>query len=204
MSTDLKQKTISGILWRGLEAVGTRGVQFVVSIVLARLLLVEEFGLIAMLLIFTQLAQAFIASGFPNALIQKKKVTFKDECSVFYFNIFIAVVVYWIMFFVAPFVAAFFDQPLLCLILRVISINLIIGSFAQIQQTLLAKKMDFKSQLKVGWTSIIVSGVVGVAMAYKGFGVWALVAQQITVTTMRTIMLWAVSPWRPGFVFCFK
>ncbi len=204
MSTDLKQKTISGIIWRGLETVGTRGVQFVVSIVLARLLLVEEFGLIAMLLIFTQLAQAFIASGFPNALIQKKDVTFTDECSVFYFNIFIAAVMYWLIFFVAPSVAAFYDQPLLCLILRVISINLVIGSFAQIQQTLLAKKMDFKSQLKVGWTSIIVSGVVGVAMAYKGFGVWALVGQQITVTAMRTIMLWIVSPWRPGFVFCFK
>jgi len=203
MATSLKQKTVSAIFWKGLETFGTQFIQLVVTIILARLLLPEQFGLIAMLAIFISLSQEFIIAGFSQALIQKKDTTFIDECSIFYFNIFTAAVIYFILFFSAPLIANFFSQPLLKPILRVISINLIIGSFAQIQQTLLTKKIDFKSQLKIGITSIILSGLVGITMAYMDFGVWALVFQQITFTLIRSISFWLVSSWRPRLVFSF-
>lgn len=204
MTGTLKQRTITGIFWRGLETIGTQGIQFIVGIILARLLAPEQFGLIAMLMIFTQLAQTFVVSGFPNALIQKKDADFTDECSVFFLNIIISVVVYFILWLSAPFIASFYSEPILAVVLRVVSLTLIIGAFAQVQQTLLTKQIDFKSQLKVGLSSIIVSGIVGVLMAYKGFGVWALVAQQLTLVTMRTTTLWFVSPWRPALLFCFR
>jgi O-antigen/teichoic acid export membrane protein len=204
MATDLKQKAITGIFWRGLETVGTRGVQFIVGVILARILLPEQFGLIAILLIFSQLAQAFVDSGFPGALIQKKNISFTDECSVFYFNIFIAIVVYFILFFSAPFIALFYEQPILVPGLRILSLTLVIGAFSQVQQTLLSKQIDFKRQFKVGFVCTVVSGVIGIVMAYSGFGVWALIVQQLTQVTIRTIMFWFVSAWRPGLVFCFK
>jgi O-antigen/teichoic acid export membrane protein len=149
-----------------------------------------------------QIAQAFVDSGFPNALIQKKNTTFTDECSVFYFNIVIAVVIYLALYLLAPLIASFYSEPILARVLRVISLTLVIGSFAQIQQTLLTKQIDFESHLKVNLSSIIVSGIVGVVMAYRGYGVWALVAQQLTQVTMRTATLWLVSSWQPGSVFC--
>ena len=204
MAENLKHKTITGIFWRSLETIGARGIQFLVSIILARLLLPEQFGTIAILLIFTQLAETFVASGFPNALIQKKDASFTDECSVFYFNIVIAVVVYIVLFFSAPLISSFYGEPVLVPALRVIALTLIIGAFGQIQQTLLTKQINFKSQLRVGLSSIIVSGIVGVILACTGYGLWALVAQKLTQVAIRTITFWLVSPWKPGLVFCFK
>lgn len=204
MTDKLKSKAISGICWRGLETIGTQGIQFVVGIILARILAPEEFGLIAMLLIFTQLAQTFVESGFSNALIQKKNANYTDECSVFYFNLLIAMVVYAVLFVTAPFIASFYNEPQLIKVLRVISLTLVIGALGQIQQTLLTKQINFKSLLKVGVISIIISGTTGIIVAYKGFGVWAIVTQQLTLISIRTLILWLVSPWRPAWLFCIK
>lgn len=201
MGDNLKHKTVSGILWRGLETIGSSGAQFVVAIMLARMLLPEQFGLIAMLAIFVQLADVFVASGFPKALIQKEHVSAVDESSVFFFNLAVAVLLYGVLFVAAPWVAKLYDQPQLSLLLRVLSVRVVIGALGQIQQTLLTIKLEFKKQVAVGWVSMLISGCVGVLMAWKGFGVWALVVQQLLSSAIRTGMLWFVSPWRPAFIF---
>ena len=201
---NLKQKTVNAIIWRGMEIFGQQGIHFVIGIVLARLLLPEQFGLIAMLSIFIMLAQAFINSGFGAALIQKKNADYIDECSIFYFNVFVSLIATGLLWLAAPWIAAFYKQPLLTPLTRVLSLNLIINAFAQIQRTILRKKIDFKSQLKVGVPASLFSGVVGVAMAYKGFGVWALIGQQVSRALAETMIYWFVSDWRPALILSFS
>ncbi len=201
---NLKQKTINALIWRGMETFGQQGIRFVIQIVLARLLLPEQFGLIAMLTIFIALAQAFINSGFGQALVQKKNADHTDECSIFYFNIFVSLIATGFLWLAAPWIAAFYKQPLLIPLTRVLSLNLIINAFAQIQRTVLTKKIDFKSQLKVGVSASLFSGVVGVVMAYKGFGVWALVGQQVSRSLAQTMIYWFVSDWRPALILSFS
>ena len=201
---NLKQKTVNAMIWRGMEIFGQQGIRIVIGIVLARLLLPEQFGLIAMLTIFISLAEAFINSGFGHALIQKKNADYTDECSIFYFNVFVSMIAAAILCLAAPWIAAFYKQPLLTPLTRVLSLNLIINAFAQIQRTILRKKIDFKSQLKVGVSASLFSGVVGVVMAYKGFGVWALVGQQVSRALAETTIYWFVSDWRPALIMSFS
>jgi len=201
---NLKQKTVDAMIWRGMETFGQQGITFVIQIVLARLLLPEQFGLIGMLTIFIALAQAFINSGFGQALVQKKNADHTDECSIFYFNIFVSVIATGVLWLAAPWIAAFYKQPLLTSLTRVLSLNLIINAFAQIQKTILTKKIDFKSQLKVGVSASLFSGVVGAVMAYKGFGVWALVGQQVSRSLAQTMIYWFVSDWRPALILSFS
>jgi teichuronic acid exporter len=201
---NLRQKTVDALIWRGMETFGQQGIRFVIQIVLARLLLPEQFGLIGMLTIFIMLAQVFINSGFGQALIQKKNADHTDECSIFYFNILVSVIVTGILWLVAPWIAVFYKQPVLIPLTRVLSLNLIINAFAQIQITVLTKKIDFKSQLKVGVSASLFSGVIGVVMAYKGFGVWALVGQQVSRSFAQTMIYWFVSDWRPALILSFS
>jgi len=201
---NLKQKTINALIWRGMESFGQQGIRFVIQIVLARLLLPEQFGLIAMLTIFIALAQTFINSGFGQALIQKKNANYTDECSIFYFNILVSVIATGVLWLAAPWIAAFYKQPLLISLTRVLSLNLIINAFSQIQIAILRKKIDFKSQLKVGISASLFSGVIGVVMAYKGFGVWALVGQQVSRSLAQTMIYWFVSDWRPALILSFS
>jgi len=195
---NIKEKTVNALIWRGMETFGREGIRFVIQIVLARLLLPEQFGLVAMLTIFIALAQAFINSGFGQALVQKKDASHIDECSVFYFNILISVVATGVLWLAAPWIAAFYKQPLLIPLTRVLSLNLIINALSQIQKTILTKKIDFKSQLKVGIPASLFSGVAGIVMAYRGFGVWALVGQQVSWSLAQTAIFWFVSDWRPA------
>ncbi|OXU15577.1 lipopolysaccharide biosynthesis protein [Sedimentisphaera salicampi] len=204
MTSNLKHQTVTGVFWRGLETCGRYGVQFVVSVVLARLLVPEQFGLIAMLTIFIQLSFVFIDSGFQKALIQKKDADYTDECSVFYLNIFVSVIVYAALFLCAPLVANFYEEPLLTPVLRVLALKLPIQALGQIQRALLTKKIDFKAQFFAGFGGMIISGGLGVFLAYADFGVWALVAQQITLELIRTVTFWLMSSWRPGLVFSIK
>jgi len=201
---NLKQKTVNAIIWRGMEIFGQQGIRLVIGIVLARLLLPEQFGLIAMLTIFIALAEAFINSGFGQALVQKKNADYTDECSIFYFNILVSLIAMGFLWLAAPWIAAFYKQPLLTSLTRVLSLNLIINAFAQIQRTILTKKIDFKSQLKVGVSASLFSGVIGVVMAYKGFGVWALVGQQVSRALAQTTIYWFVSDWRPALILSFS
>ena len=197
----LKKQTFNGVIWRILETGGTQAIQLVISIVLARLIAPEQFAAIAMLSIFLAVAGVFINSGFSPALMRKNDRTQVDCCTVFYFNIVISVVSYLILYVTAPYVADFYDLPELKSILRVTSITLIIGSFAGVHKTLFSARMDFKSLAKYNIAALIISGCVGMFMAYKGFQVWALVTQSIVSSIINTAFVWFASPWRPSWLF---
>jgi len=203
MPDGLKNKTLHALFWSFFERIGQQGIQFVISIILARLLLPEEFGLIAMLTIFMAIAQSFIESGFGQALIQKQDATHIDECSIFYFNILVGFLASGLLCLVAPWIAGFYNQPLLVPLIYALSLNLIINAFGLVQITLLTKHIDFKTQLKVSVIATVISGTIGVTMAFNGFGVWSLVAQSLSSNLFRTALLWLFNTWRPSLVFSF-
>jgi len=199
----LRHKTTRALFWSFFERFGQQGIQFIISIILARLLLPEQFGLIAMLTIFMAVAQSFIDSGFGSALIQKQDANHLDECSIFYFNILVGFLAAGVLFLAAPWIATFYKIPLLVPLARVLSLNLIINAFGVIQTTLLTKRVDFKAQMKVSVIASVLSGSIGVTMAYQGYGVWSLVAQSIGSNLFRTALLWFFLPWRPSWIFSF-
>ena len=159
MSDDLKNKTLNALLWSATERIGLQGIQFVVSIILARLLLPEEFGLIAMLAVFLAIADSFISSGFGHALIQKQGATHIDECSIFYFNVLVSFIVAVLLSLAAPWIANFYNQPQLILMIYALSLNLIISAFGLVQITLLSKRLNFRLQQKVSIISAMASGI---------------------------------------------
>ena len=178
-----------------------KGIQFIVGIVLARMLLPSDYGLIGMLAIFIAISQWFIDSGFSTALIQKKNRSEIDFSTVFYFNIVVSILFYLILFFCSPFIADFYNQPKLVDLTKVLSLNIIISSFSIIQNTKLTINLDFKSITISNFIAVIISGSVGVTMAYVGFGVWSLVWQSIIRAFILAIILWVISKWKPGLVF---
>lgn len=200
----LRHTTIRALSWSFLEAIGLQGVRFVIGIVLARLLFPEQFGLIAMLSLFIAVAQSFLDSGFGAALIQKREVTLADTCSIFYFNIFVGIVAAGILCLFAPWIAAFYNQPILTPLTRVLSLIIVISSFGLIQTTILTKQIDFKTQTKISLIAGTISGIIGIILALKDFGVWSLVVQQISAAFFRTVSLWFFSPWRPELIFSLK
>lgn len=201
MTDSLKSKTLHALSWSFVQGIGLRGIQFVVGIILARLLLPEQFGLIAMLLIFMDVAQSILDSGFGAALIQRQCVTKKDASSVFYFNILVGIIAAVCLCGLAPWVAGFYGQPVLTPLLRVMSLVLVINAFGMVQGTLLTKMLDFRTQTKVSLIASLLSGVIGMGMAYRGFGVWSLAAQQLSSAAFRTVFLWICSNWRPAWLF---
>jgi len=200
----LKQKTINGMFWSVGERLSEQIALMITSIILARLLQPSDFGLLGMLSIFTAVAQSVIDSGFGTALIQKKDADQTDASSIFYFNLILGFILAGSMFFAAPLIARFFDQTILIPITRVISFNLIITSFSLVQISLLTKEMRFRTQMKVGLISVILSGVLGIFMAYFGMGVWSLVVQALSRYLIRGILLWFFSSWRPSPIFSFN
>lgn len=201
MVDSLQQKTVRALSWSFLEAAAQRGVQFIVGIVLARLLFPEQFGLIGMLMIFMAVSQAFLDSGFGAALVQKQKVTQTDLCSIFYFNIAVGIAAAGLLSFAAPWIAAFYKQPVLTSLTRVMSLTVVINSFGLIQNTILSKEIDFRTQTKVSLISGVLSGIIGITLAALGSGVWSLAVQQIAGAFFRTGCLWLYSAWRPALVF---
>ncbi len=197
----LKKQTFNGVIWRILEVGGTQIIQLVIGIVLARLIMPEQFAAIAMLSIFFAVAAQFINSGFSTALLRKNDRTQIDCSTVFYFNIVISMFSYIVLFFIAPYVADFYNIPELKSILRVSSITLVIGSTAGVHRTLFTARMDFKSLTKYNITALIISGCVGMYMAFNGFQVWALVTQSIVSTIINTSFIWYASSWRPTLQF---
>lgn len=193
----LKQKTKSGLLWSSIERFSNQGVQFIFSIILARILLPSDYGIIAMLSIFFAVAQTFIDSGFSNALIRKPDRTEKDNSTAFYFNVIIGLVSYTVLFLIAPIVADFYKQPILSPILRVSALSVVFNSLCIVQQALLTIEVDFKSQAKITLTSSVITGVLGVFLAYKGYGVWALVFQGVASQFLRMILFWIITKWKP-------
>ena len=156
-----------------------QGITFIVGIILARLLSPREFGLIGMITVFIAVSESFINSGFSSALIRKKNCTDKDFSTVFYFNLVVGILFFIILFFSAPAISRFFNEPELSAILQVLGAVLIIDSLTLIQRTILTKRIDFKLQARISIIASIGSGVVAITMAYYGFGVWALVAQRM-------------------------
>lgn len=204
MTESLKRKTVSGVMWSAIERFSLQGVQFVMQLVMARLLLPSDYGMIAMLTIFLQIAQAFIDSGFTNALIQKKDRTEVDYSTVFYFNIIIALLFYCILFVSAPLIAKFYNMPDLILVMRVMALSLIILSFSAVHKTKLTIEINFKIQSKITLIAAGISGIIGVGIAYLGYGVWALVYQSILNAMLTTILFNCFYRWKPLKTFSMK
>ena len=196
-----KSKVISSLFWKLMERGGTQGIQFIVQIVLARILVPNDYGVIALIAIFITIANVFVQSGFNTALIQKKDANEADFSSVFYLSLLVASLLYLIFFFTAPLIASFYGESQLILILRVLSITLFFGAFNSIQNAVISKKMQFKKLFFSSLGAILVSGTVGIVSAYSGLGVWALVAQQLTNQFMITAILWFTVKWRPKLIF---
>lgn len=201
MTDSLKAKTLTALAWSFLESIGLQGVQFIIGVILARLLFPQQFGLIAMLTIFLAVSESFINSGFGAALIQKRDATHTDKCSIFYFNIAIGLLMAAILCLAAPSIASFYNQPILTPLTQALSLTIVINSFGLIQTVILTKEIDFKSITKVSLTASVLSGTIGIAMAVLGYGVWSLVAQQILSSLFRTAALWLFSLWRPSLIF---
>lgn len=203
-NNDLPNNVFNAFLWSFIEKVGLQGIQFVISIVLARLLLPEQYGLIGMLAIFMGVAQSFLDSGFGSALIQKKNADYIDECSIFYFNIVVGLLATGLLYLVAPAIAQFYKEPLLEPLTRFLSLNIVINSFCLIQTSILTKRLDFKTQAKISIFTVVVSGPIGIVLAYKGYGVWSLAIQQVAGSLARSILLWIFCVWRPSLTFSFS
>ena len=201
MPTSLKEKAFEASVWRLIASFGIQGTNFIVQIVLARILLPEDFGLIGMIYIFIAITEVLVISGFASALIQRQSASYLDECSVFHFNIAISILGCLVLVVLAPWVAAFYGYPILTPLVRVLSLKLIIGAFGHVQLSLLMKQIDFKSRCILDTLAVFLSGIVGIALAIYGFGVWSLVAQQMMKEAIRVVLAWRYNPWRPSMRF---
>ena len=228
MASELKKKTVKGLVWSSINSFSNHGVEFLLMLFMARLLGPKEYGLIGLTTIFMAIASTFVDSGFSTALIRKKDCTNDDYSTVFIFNLFVSALCYVIIFFIAPYVSVFYNEPILCPILRVLGLLLITHAFNAVQNALLTKNIDFKEKsaffrkkiisksycgtknidfkkrTKITVTKNIIAGVIGVLFAYLGFGVWALVIQALTASILFSIMLWSTSEWYPNLHFSKK
>lgn len=196
-------KAVSGMAWTGLDKIATHAIQFVISIVIARLLMPSDYGIIGMLAIFIAIAQTFLDSGFANALIQKKGRTEVDYATVFYFNIIVSFLLYGLFYVCAPYIAAFYNIPVLTDVTRVVTLSLIINGLVIVQTAKLSIELNFRLQAIASIISVIISGLIGLWLAYIGWGVWALVYQNVSHSFIRGIILWLYARWKPLFVFSF-
>jgi teichuronic acid exporter len=202
--TSLKQKTVSGLLWSFVDSFASQGVQFIVGIILARILSPREFGLIGMLTIFIAISQSFIDSGFTSALIRKNSCTQNDYSTTFYFNIIVSVFFYLLLFIFSGVISNFFKEPQLRTLIKILGIGLLFNSLAIIQRTILTKELNFKLQMKVSIIASVGSGILAVFMAFRGYGVWSLVALTLSRFGFSAILLWLWSTWRPILFFSKK
>ena len=201
MGESLKNKTVKGLGWSALDNAAQYGIQFVIGIVLARLLSPDDYGLLGLTGIFTVICTALVSGGFSNALIRKKDATDDDYNTAFICNLGMSLLLYAVTFPCAPLIADFFGRDELTPLIRVSSLGLIIGAFAMVQRTRLTKRIDFKTQTKITLVSSTISGIVGIGMAIADFGVWALVAQQLMSHTLRTLQLYIYNRWLPRLRF---
>ncbi len=201
MPESLKDKTVKGVAWSGIDNIVQFGVTFVVSIVLARLLSPDDYGLIGIIGIFTAVCTQLINGGMGSALIRTKDATDEDYNTVFIVNLVMSLVLYVLVFCGAPFIADFFRREELTDLTRVASLGMIIGALALVQRTRLTKRIDFKTQTKITFVASISSGIIGIAMALAGCGVWSLVAQHLSSQVLSTILLWHFNKWVPSLSF---
>lgn len=200
----LKSRALSATLWSGADILMRQSLQFGISVALARLLSPEEFGIIALLYLFTGIASAFVDSGFSSALIQRQDITHTDESTVFWFNLAIGALVTLSLWAAAPLIARFFVIPVLLPLTGLLALNIFLSALGSIHGTLFTKHLNFRVQMKIGVFANLISGAIAITMACYGYGVWALAAQTIAATTATTLLLWCISPWRPTLVFSKK
>ncbi|MBQ5718961.1 MAG: lipopolysaccharide biosynthesis protein, partial [Alistipes sp.] len=189
------------MLWSGVQRFGTMGIAFISNIVLARLLSPDDYGCIGMLAIFITVSNTFVDGGFGSALIQKKEPTQRDYSTIFWWNLFLSIVIYGILYLGAPFISQFYRIPLLSHVLRVQGVILIINALNIIQSNQLRKRLNFRKLAVVNIVSQLVGVCVAIVTAWHGWGVWALVAQQIVASSMTSILLWTLNRWLPDLVF---
>ena len=194
----------SNLIWRFLERIGAQGVTFIVSIILARLLDPELYGTIALVTVFTAIVQVFVDSGLGSALVQKKDADDLDFSSVFYFNLFFCLILYALMFVSAPLISRFYSRPELTSLVRVLGLTLVISGLKNVQQAYVSRHMIFKKFFFATLGGTIGAALVGIWMAWRGYGVWALVAQNLFNKTVDTIILWLTVKWRPRKMFSFE
>lgn len=201
MSESLKSKTVKGVGWSAIDNVAQMGVTFLVSIVLARLLSPDDYGLIGLITIVTAVCTTLVNGGFSTALIRKKDITDDDYNTAFIVNLGMSLLLYAVVYLCSPFIADFFQRKELIPLTRVSSLGLVVGALSLVQQARLTKRIDFKSQTKITLVASVASGVIGIVMALLDFGVWALVAQTLSNQALRTIFLWVVNRWTPQLRF---
>ena len=201
MPASLKDKTVKGVGWSFADNIANSGITFLVGLVLARLLTPEEYGIMAMIMIFIAVSNSIVDSGFSNALIRKIDAKRIDYNTVFFFNLVVSALLYVLLFFLSPAIAAFFKEPQLVEVTRVIGCVLLINALAIIPRTLFVKDVNFKVQTKVSLIASLSSGAIGIGMALAGMGVWSLVGQQLSRQAFNTLFLWVYCRWRPVWEF---
>lgn len=204
MSGSLKQKTIKGTWWSSIERFSVQGVNFIVMIIMARILTPEDYGVVGMLTIFIAVSQTLVDSGFSQALIRKLDRNQVDNSTVFWFNLVVSVALYFILFFCAPVISRFYNEPLLVPLTRVISLSLIVNGLVVVQRALFTVRMDFKNQAKASLSGVVAGGGLGIYLAYTGHGVWAIVWGQLATLGIQTGGLWVMAKWRPSWSFSKK
>lgn len=204
MSDNLKQKMLGVLAWSTVDRFGQQAVQFVISMILARLLTPADYTLIGLVMVFVSLSNTLVDSGFGQALVRKPDANETDFNSVFYFNIFISVILYIFLFFAADNIAVFFNQPKLVVVSRVIFIGILLNALYLIPTVKMVRALDFKSSTKVNIFSVACSGIIGILLAFYGYGVWALVAQQVLFHFFRLLSLTYIIKWRPQLIFSFN
>ncbi len=204
MAKTLKDQTVSALFWNFMDKGGQQIFQFVFIFVLARLLSPDQFGLIAILSIFTTIANILQESGFTSALIRKSNVDETDYASIFYFNVSISVIIYFLFFLFAPVIAHFYDKPELQSLSRFLFLAFLFNALGVVQNVHLIREMNFRVNTQVSLIAVVMSGIVAIAMAYKGYGVWSLAVQQVLQAFLRSLFLWFFVRWYPKVSFSFE
>lgn len=200
----LKKKTVNGVIWSAIDRFSTQGIQFVFSILIARLLMPSDYGVIAMLGIFLAVSNTFIDSGFGTALVQKANRTETDFSTVFYFNIVVAIIFYALLWLASPYIASFYNIPMLKDVTRVVALTLVFSALGGIQNAKLSIAINFKTRAIISLTSALSTGFMGLYLAYRGYGAWALVFQMVFSSLLNTILLWCFVRWMPSLVFSWQ
>ena len=203
-SENLKNSIFSGVFWKFAERILAQGVSFIVSVILARILMPSDYGIVALILVFINIANVFVTSGFSTALVQNKEANRIDFSTNFYCSLAVSVLVYLILFIAAPFIEKFYDMQGLALVLRVFALRIPLSAYSAIQHAYVERHMIFKRYFFSTLGGTLISGVVGIIMAYKGFGAWALIAQYFTNTIVDILVLSITVPWHPEFAFSWK
>jgi teichuronic acid exporter len=202
--SSFQQKITQSVLWSTIDVLMRQGAQFVILIIMARMLTPEDFGVMALLALFVGLANVFVDGGFSSALIQRRNVTHLDESTVFFFNLAMGLLVCSALSVSAPYIALLFDKPILRPLTYALALNVFISAFGAIHTTLLTKELNLKLVAKVGGISSTMAGALGIFLASKGFGVWSLALQTLTATSLSTLLLWTWHSWRPLWKFSFS